>query len=388
MEGWLLYILVLVAIATGWFLGRRERSSDRVVHGPDYYERINYLLNEQPDRAVASFIQDLEVNADTLDTHLALGSLLRRRGELDKAVVVHENILAGKSFGRDVMLNVQMELARDYLLAGLLDRAEALLSELVNEGGSIRLAALKMMAEIYEREKEWEKAIEVSRRLAVGTAAEETESVISHYFCEIAERKVNLGDIDGARASISQAIGHDAHNVRASLLLGKIEASEGRHKEAVRALQRIVDQDPGLVAESLDQLLLSYDQGELPADELLRYLQAALEKSPSIAIVLVIARLVRDEQGDEAVARFIADHLKKNPTIRGLTQLIDLHMDNTSGVAKQNLLILRSFAEALVADKPAYRCRECGFDGKRLHWHCPSCKTWGSIRPIFGLEGQ
>ena len=97
---------------------------------------------------------------------------------------------------------------------------------------------------------------------------------------------------------------------------------------------------------------------------------------------------LREEQGDEAVAKFIANYLKKNPTIRGLSQLIDLHIDNTHGVSKQNLLILRSFAEALVADKPAYRCKSCGFDGKKMRWHCPSCKEWGTIEPIFGLEGE
>jgi lipopolysaccharide biosynthesis regulator YciM len=104
--------------------------------------------------------------------------------------------------------------------------------------------------------------------------------------------------------------------------------------------------------------------------------------------VLTIAASIRDELGDEAVAKFVANHLKKNPTIRGLTQLIDLHMDNTEGIAKENLSILRSFTEALVADKPAYRCNHCGFEGKKMRWYCPSCKDWSTIRPIFGLEGE
>ena len=101
-----------------------------------------------------------------------------------------------------------------------------------------------------------------------------------------------------------------------------------------------------------------------------------------------MARSIREDHGDEAVAKFIAEHLKKNPTIRGLTQLIDLHIDNTHGIARENLAILRSFAEALVADKPAYRCQSCGFDGKRMRWQCPVCRDWASIKPIFGLEGE
>jgi lipopolysaccharide biosynthesis regulator YciM len=102
----------------------------------------------------------------------------------------------------------------------------------------------------------------------------------------------------------------------------------------------------------------------------------------------MLAKSIRDELGDDAVAKFVANHLKENPTIRGLAQLIDLHIDNTHGVAKENLTILRSFAEALVADKPAYRCNGCGFEGKRMRWHCPVCKDWATIEPIFGLEGE
>ena len=125
LDNWLLYCLVVAAIAIGWWLGRRDRSRPSEVVGPDYYEGLNYLLNEEPDRAVSTFVDNLEVNAETLETHLALGGLLRRRGELDKAVVVHENILSKARLSKVDMLNVQLELARDYLLAGLLDRDRA-----------------------------------------------------------------------------------------------------------------------------------------------------------------------------------------------------------------------------------------------------------------------
>ena len=168
MESWLLYILMVAAIGIGWWLGRRERVKRPETLGPNYYEGLNYLLNEQPDRAVATFIQDLEVNSDTLETHLAMGGLLRRRGELEKAVVVHENILAKARLERETMLNVQLELVRDYMLAGLLDRAEDLLLKLVEEKGRIRTESLKLILEIYEREKDWHKAIEIAQMLAGG----------------------------------------------------------------------------------------------------------------------------------------------------------------------------------------------------------------------------
>ena len=388
METWPLYILIVAAIGIGWWIGRRERVKSTDTAVPNYYQGLNYLLNEEPDRAVTTFIQDLEVNKDTLETHLALGGLLRRRGELEKAVVVHENILLNARLDRDVMLNVQLELAQDYLLAGLLDRAEDLLLKLTQEEGHIRRESMKLMLEIYEREKEWHRAVEMGELLAVGEDSEKYERAISHYYCEIAEDLLKLGPRDEARQAISDAIGHDANNARVSLVLGRLELAENRPADAIRALKRIKDQDPVYVAESLDLLKAAYEDNTESLQDFRQYLFECLEITPSISIVLTLAMQIRDEQGDEAVAKFISNYLKRNPTIRGLTQLIDLHMDNTDGIARQNLAVLRSFAEALVADKPAYRCKGCGFDGKKMRWRCPSCKKWGSIEPIFGLEGE
>jgi lipopolysaccharide biosynthesis regulator YciM len=388
MENGLLYLLIVAAIGCGWWLGRRQRKDTPPPSGPHYYAGLNYLLNEEPDRAVTRFIEDLGVNQDTIETHLALGSLLRRRGEVEKAVVIHQNILAHGALEDSVVGNVQLELARDYLLAGLLDRAEELLLELAQRHDLIAQEGLALLVEVYEREKEWYKAIAVSEKLAGGDDGARYDQAISHYYCEIAQVQLAARQIESAREALRDAIGHDAKNARTSLLLGQLELQQERFPEAVRALQRIKDQSPLYVPESLPDLLKAAELGGATPEQVQRYLRACLAQTPSISIVLTLASSIREASGDEAMAKFIANHLKRNPTIRGLTQLIDLHIDNTSGVAKQNLSILRSFAEALVADKPAYRCHECGFDGKKLHWHCPVCKGWGTIHAIFGLEGE
>lgn len=395
MDNWLLYVIIVAAIGIGWWLGRRERNNPSELVGPDYYQGLNFLLNEEPDRAVSTFIDQMEVNADTLDTHLALGGLLRRRGELEKAVVVHENVLGlGKAqLTKEQMQRVQLELARDYLLAGLLDRAEALcveLSEQIETGkpDSVRRESLKITLEIYEREKEWRQAIEVAMLLSAGEESEEYEKAISHYYCEIADDQLAHRHLDQARESVREAIGHDVNNPRTSLVRGRIDFEEGQYDSAIKALTRIREQDPVYVPESLETLEQAYRADGRSQEEFRQYLLSCLEVTPSISIVLRVANSIREELGDEAVAKFVAGHLKKNPTIRGLTQLIDLHIDNTEGLAKENLAILRSFTEALVADKPAYRCHSCGFEGKRMRWHCPVCKDWATIKPIFGLEGE
>jgi len=188
--------------------------------------------------------------------------------------------------------------------------------------------------------------------------------------------------------AISGATGHLAKNPRVSLLQARLELDEGRFEQALKVLKRLPEQDVDFVPEALVLLKKTYQLGGGDLDDYRGFLENCLTKTSSISIVLALAESVKEEQGDEAAAKYIASHLKKNPTLRGLRQLIDLHVENAHGISKQNLYILRSFADALVADKPAYRCIECGFEGKRLNWHCPSCKKWSSTRPIFGLEGE
>ena len=391
MDSWSFYLVILIAIAIGWWLGRREvlgsRKDEDPRHSRDYYRGLNYLLNDQPDQAISTFIDSLEVNNHTIETHLALGSLLRKRGELDRAVSVHQNLLTGVRSNPDLTEEVQLELARDYLLAGLLDRAEKLLSSLIEGGANTRIAGLRMLLEIYQQEHEWQKAIDVVSMLGIDDAAH-YKVTLSHLNCELAEDSLHRQDYSVTRDYLSQALVTDSNCVRASLMLGQLMFDEGDFKSAIKILESIRIQNPRLVSESCDLLAECYRESGLPRSNYQEYLVKCLEVEPAITIVLALARSIREHEGDEAMVRLIAQHLKKNPTLKGLTQLIDLHIDNTDGIAKENLSILRSFTEALIAGKPSYQCVECGFSGKKLHWMCPSCKGWGSVSPIYGLEGE
>ncbi len=384
MDRWLLYLLIVVAIGIGWWLGRRERVKTPETLGPNYYQGVNYLLNDQPDRAVAAFIEDLDVSPDTLETHLAMGSLLRRRGELEKAVTVHENILQHAVLERATMLSVQAELARDFLQAGLLDRAEATVAGLVDEPGEIRAEALSILLEVFERGKEWDQAIKAAAE--IHGSDRDLSHQISHYYCEVAEELLEHDQPKKAMEALAMAGRQNIANARVLLLRGSAELALGRTLAARNTLVSILEVEPRRVPESLGLLKQAFAGDAAP--ELQAYLEDCLQRVQATSLVLALAEIKRETLGDVGVAKFIADHLKQNPTIRGLTQLIALHIDNTSGVARENLSILRSFTEALVSDKPTYRCGECGLSGKALHWHCPSCRQWGTTEPIYGLEGE
>ena len=382
MSDWLLLPLIVLAIGVGWYLGRRERKSSR------YYELgLRHLLNDEPDQAVATLVTELNVDNDNVDTHLALGGLLRRRGELEKAVFVHENILKWARLDQATRHNVQMELARDYLQAGLLDRAESMSMTLAAENPQYRSESLKITLQVYEKERDWHRAIEIAKQVTGGAEEVQIERAISHYLCELAELSLIQNDPEAAKDFLVDAIGHFAQNPRVSLLQGRIALEAGDPGSAIRFLERIIEQEPVYVAESM-VLLETAHQAMGSEQAYRRYLEHCLTLFPSISVVLALGRVIRDQEGTDALARFIANQMAQNPTLRGFIELIDINLGDAEGAMRQNLNLLKDFAETMIADKPNYRCSSCGFEGKRMRWHCPSCRGWASIRPIFGLEGE
>ncbi|MFZ5605336.1 MAG: lipopolysaccharide assembly protein LapB [Pseudomonadota bacterium] len=383
-------ILLFVAIIIGWLLGKAERRKPVVAESlplsKEYFHGLNLLLNEKQDEAMELLLKTLDVNRDTFETYLVMGNLYRRRGEVDRSIRIHQDLLAKPDLGKLQQATVRLELARDYLKAGLLDRSERLLKELADEAGSNQLVALEYLLSIYELEKEWRSAVETAEKL--GEKGRQVAVNLSHYHCEQAEQAVKLNDLTEARRELKQALATDRNCVRASLLQAKLETQAGNDKESIKSLRRVLEQDPNFIPETLDLLRQNYTTTE-QLGELVKYLFACLEQHPSISTVLVLSDLVRELQGDKEGAYVLAEYLKKRPTVKGLDRLIRYQMDVTDdGPVKDNLGLLQVFTQRLIQDKPVYRCEKCGFNGKTLHWQCPSCKGWGTVKPIHGIEGE
>jgi len=393
----LVFGLLFAAIAIGWYLGRR--SVPRAVAGSDlpsqYYKGLNYLLDGRPDGAIDSFINALEVNSETLETHIALGNLLRKKGEVDRAIRIHQNLLARPSLPRAQVHQAHLELARDYISAGLLDRAERLLLDLVQESPEQRRASLRHLLEIYQSEREWSRAIEIAnallpRKTLLGGQSDpdrgQSVSVaLAHYYCELACEKRDAGDLPAARKLLQQALAQDKQCVRASILLGEVECETGQYKQAVKALRRVRQQDPEYVPETISILRRCY--AELNDDKSLKsYLQDCLGSDPTAPLVLAIAEDMRQSEGNEVAGDFLSAQLADRPSLRGLARLISLQLDATESPAKENLSLLQVLVERLIAERPSYRCGHCGFAGQQLHWFCPGCKHWGTVKTIRGTR--
>lgn len=388
----LLWLLLPVAAASGWLAARQEMQ--RTVKSAkwrgrslssDYFKGLGHLLNEQPDKAIEVFIKMLEVDSETVELHLALGSLFRRRGEVERAIRIHQNLIARPTLSREQRNQVLLELGEDYMRAGLFDRAENLFLELADTG-AYAPPALRHLASIYEQEREWNRAVMALRKLEVLTG-NPMGPVVAQYYCELAEQARCKGDMAATVQMLKRALGYDRNCVRASLLQGEMDTERGDYKAALRAYRRIEDQDADYLPEVIEPLKDCYTKLGNPGG-MTDYLKGVLAKHNGVSIVLALAELLREQKGEPEAAVFIAEQLRKRPSVRGLDRLIELSLAYAEGAARDNLLTLKELTRRLLEEKPIYKCRQCGFTGKVLHWQCPTCKSWSSVKPIQGVEGD
>ncbi|MBN8726402.1 MAG: lipopolysaccharide assembly protein LapB [Xanthomonadales bacterium] len=385
----LLFLLLPVAAFSGWVLGRRrsERTSGARVNelSTSYFRGLNYLLNEQQDKAIEVFLKLAEVNSDTVETHLALGNLFRRRGEVDRAIRVHQHLIARPNLSREEKTVALLELGEDYMRAGLLDRAETLFTDLVAMD-ALAPPALKHLISIYQHERDWPKAIEQARRLQE-VGGESQGMLIAQFHCELAEGARLRHDMAEARAQLAEALAADATCVRAWMIRGQVEAGAGQYDAAIDAFERVAELDVDYMPEILAPLLDSYSRaGRMQRAE--TFLLAITERYHGVSPVLALARMYAATRGEAAAVGFLNDILRQRPSVRALMALIDVSLQNAHGEARDNLLALRELTRKLVEGKSMYRCTRCGFGAKAHHWQCPSCKSWGSVRPIHGVIGE
>ena len=383
-------LLLPTAAWSGWWMAKR-----RILGDPpkpenqltrEYVVGLNYLLNEQPDKAVDVFIKLLEVDSETVETHLALGSLFRRRGEVDRAIRIHQNLIARPQLSDFQRKEALMALGQDYMSAGVFDRAERIFLEVGTLSGEREIASLKGLLAIYQQEKAWEKALDVVQQIEASTGVS-MHIEAAHYYCEIATQDLKQKHQDKAYQSIKEALVIDSRSVRASLMLANLEMQAGRYRPAIRALKRVPEQDPEFLNEIIEPLVQCYREVDA-IDECIDYLEQTLADHPRASVIFVIGDYLSSEKSVDFAIDYVSGHLGRYPSIRGLNRLIYWHLESAHGKVRDKLQMLYAITSKFLENKPIYRCGQCGFGGKLLHWQCPSCKQWGKTKPIHGLEGD
>ena len=339
-----------------------------------YFQGLNFLLNEQPDRAIEAFVDAVKIDPQTVELHFALGSLFRRRGETERAIRMHQSLIERDDLPEDLKLQALSELGQDYLKAGLLDRAEEIFDKL--RASSMAEEAKRNLLEIYQLEKDWEKAIAIAAELPNFASQKE----IAEYYCELAAAEMIRARPEQASAYLKTALERNRKCVRASLLQGDIATQQDRTAEAIADWQRIEQQDPTYLALVAKRLMDAFRKLER-RDEGLLLLRGYLERYPSLDLLDVVFQLVLECEGAEAAYRLVRDELKRNPTLLGFDKLIEARLLISPPDARADLDLSKAIVQGYTRRLARYRCDNCGFKARQFYWRCPACGGWETYSP-------
>jgi lipopolysaccharide assembly protein B len=360
----------------GWIAARidiKQIVSESRALPRSYFTGLNFLLNEQPDKAIEAFIEVVKVDPETIELHFALGSLFRRRGEYDRAIRMHQNLLERPGLAADQKLVALAELGQDYLKAGILDRAEEVFKKLENSAQST--AARRHLLDIYEQEKDWARAIEMTRQV------ESDPSELAQYYCELAASESSQSRPDAARRHLESALEANRKCVRASLLLGDIERSRNNLDQAIEHWKRIESQNPSYLALVAQRLLEAYREAGR-AEEGLTLLTGYLERYPSLDLLDTVFQQTLEAKGPEQAYALVRDELRRNPTLLGLDRLLEAQIIAAGSPDKRrDLELVRNLVHGHTRRLARYRCETCGFKARQFHWRCPACGGWETYPP-------
>ncbi|HUS24519.1 MAG TPA: lipopolysaccharide assembly protein LapB [Candidatus Binatia bacterium] len=374
----LAWLMLPLGAALGWYLARRWPGPQEQAHAssPEYLSGLAHLVEQDPDRAIAAFVKAIEIDDETIELHLTLGSLFRKRGEVDRALRIHQNLLERETLKPAYRNQARFELAQDFHKAGVMDRAESLFKELVAQGTFLQ-PSLEHLASLHEQSRDWPQAIEAVRQLQAAKSTD-LRPLIAQYYCERCDEASRRKDPTEAARLAGRALAEHPDCVRASLQLGALHEAAGDFTAAVKAYRRVPEQDPRYLGEALAPMRRSYEALHDLASYW-KFLQEAEELWPQPAVVLAKAQLMRSEQVD--ALPYLAEQLQKQPQWGGLDLLLETAAEQVAGAAPV-LGRLREVLHRTLEKRPRYQCQQCGFQPGLLFWQCPRCKSWSTILPL------
>lgn len=380
IEFWWLLALPLF-FALGWIAARidiRQVVRESRALPRSYLNGLNFLVNEQQDKAIDAFLEAMRIDPDTIELHFALGALFRRRGETERAIHMHQTLVEREDISENRRLDALAALAEDYLRAGLLDRAEAIYLRL--RGTRHNDLATHNLLDIYQQEKEWLKAVDVARSLS-GHEGVRWRKEIANFYCELADNALASSNPDQARGYIDEALQMNRGCVRASILLGDLLLAEGRVEDAIEAWKRVENQDSvylSLVAERVMDAHVRLDRAE-QGQTLLR---AWLEREPTLDLMDQVFRWEIERHGPRAAYELVRRELRRNPTVLGLEKLLEAASQQANPEQRDDIELVKQLIHGHTRRVARYRCAACGFKAREFQWRCPACGGWETYPPL------
>src|SRR3954451_4872299 len=387
LELWWLIGLPIIFFGLGWLAARidiKQLLTESRALPTSYFRGLNFLINQQPDKAIEAFIEVVKVDPQTVELHFALGNLFRRRGEVERAIRMHQNLADRTDLATEQRVTALYELAQDYLKAGLLDRAEEMFLKL--QDTPYEQAAFKFLLEIYEQEKDWLKAIDISRRMDLITG-QSSQREIAHFYCELAQTEITHSRTDQARTYLQEALNINRKCVRAHILLGDIAAGARDIDEAIEFWKRIESQNPAYLPLAAERFLTAYRQLDR-LDEGINLLRGYLARYPSLDMLNTVFQAILERDGPGRANELVRDELRKTPTLLGLDKLLEAQLLEAPLERRRDLELIRNLVHQHTRSLALYRCDSCGFKARHFYWHCPACHGWETYPPRRSEERE
>ncbi len=377
---WWLALAPFVLFGLGWVAARvdiRHLLTESRSLPSSYFQGLNFLLNEQPDRAIDAFIEVVKLDPETIELHFALGNLFRRRGETERAIRMHQNLLSRPDLPAEQRGHAMFELGQDYLKAGLLDRAEEAFRQL--DSSSYATEAQRHLLEIFQLEKEWNKAIGAAEELqASGSGSHQLR--IAHFHCELAQSAINESRLDDAERELEAGLAANRKSVRALIMLGDVAVQRGLDEDAIAVFKRVDQLSTPHTALVAERMLDAHRRLGRPTEGL-KLLRSYLDASPSIDLLEVVLRATAEEEGAEAARVLAREALHRAPSLLALAQYLDVRAQMAAPSERDDLEVVRNLIHNYTRRIGRYTCSNCGFKARQFHWQCTGCAGWETYPP-------
>jgi len=386
----LVFLLLPIVAAYSWYMGRNSIKQKNETAKQDlsikYSTGLNYLLSNQQDKAIEHLIETLKVENDSVEAHFAMANLFRRRGELDRALKVHEHLVRHANLPSKDKQQAIFELGKDFLSAGLYDRAEKMFSKSL-KSKIYGVKSLNYLMQIYQSTKDWQDGIDLKKTI-IKTKDKKLLHTLANFYCELANQALVKDQFILVLELLEQALTYDPTSCRANFLMAEIYENHQQYAEAARCYRDIYQQDKDFFLDVIDKMQFCYQQLD-SENEFFMFIKQVYEQTASTSALIKYLSFIEQGKGRSKAQEYMLMALKKRPTIRGFKHFIKMQIsESEQNNQHENLAMITELISSYLQEKPRYSCRNCGFDTSTHYWSCPSCHDWEQIKPVRGLEGE
>lgn len=380
----LLFLLLPLAFYSGWRASgnssRKKSLPEKRPLSDNFVKGVNYLLNEEPDKALDVFLNRPEIDEYTAETYLLLGNLFRNRGEVDRALSVHQNLIGRASLSREQKSTTMLALGKDFLAAGMMDRAESVFTELLQSNAD-DVEARQALRHIYEQTQEWEKAIEVTQAVQ-RLNNEDVGNLIANYYCELADEAMEKGHLQEVNDHLAIAEANHPNSSRVRVLKAGVEMLQHKPAEASQLYLAAAQDSPRLLGMIFAPMVEAYQQAGT-IDQLQDQLLAIYEQCSDVKVLEYTLRLAIEHGLSDKVKSCLPDVLEnKQLNVRTISKALSLYREQNILPAVQSLQLIDNAVSNHLSTQPGFQCRHCGYKMHDFLWRCPACNYWDEVAHI------